>query len=74
MSLRAFLDRHELSQKELAEAVSLSEATVSRIINGENDPRKENIDALLRFCRTIEPTISYDELFGSPGLPPAANE
>jgi transcriptional regulator with XRE-family HTH domain len=62
--LAEFVAKHDLKQRELAEAADISTQAVSYILAGERTPSKDTIDALLAFCRTIDPKVTYDRLFG----------
>lgn len=62
--LQIFALDHRLKNKQLAEAAEISESAISQILSGDINPSKPTIDKLLAYCRTIDPAISYDDLFG----------
>ena len=62
--LKGFLVKHGITQAALAEAVGVSQPAVTFIVQGENNPSKTTIDAILRFCRTLDPEVTYELLFG----------
>lgn len=65
MSLRQILADHGIQQRELAVAVGLSEASVSRIVKGERAlPRKPTLDAILAWLsRRLGRPVTYEETF-----------
>lgn len=67
--LRVFLVRHGLRQEDLADAVGISRVAVSNLITGKSEPRKATIDAILSYCRSHDPAVTYDQLFGDPAVP-----
>jgi DNA-binding Xre family transcriptional regulator len=63
--LTRFLIRHGKKASELARDTGMSEATVSRVLSGVTDnPRKDTVDAILRACKSLDPTVTYEDLFG----------
>jgi transcriptional regulator with XRE-family HTH domain len=62
--LQIFALDHRLKNKQFADAVGISESAISQILSGETNPSKPTIDKLLAFCRTIDATVTYDDLFG----------
>ena len=64
IELKVFLTRHQLTQRDLADAIGLSQAAVSQMLSGKNSPSKTTIDAVLGFCRGRDPGVTYDDIFG----------
>lgn len=62
--LADFAAKHGLTPRQLADAAAVTESHARYILAGDRQPSKERIDALLAFCRTIDPDITYDALFG----------
>ncbi|MCP4202266.1 MAG: helix-turn-helix domain-containing protein [bacterium] len=61
--LQRFLDRHGLSQSELARTVRVSRETVNRWVRGRNLPVGENLIRAIDFARRFEPRLEARELF-----------
>ena len=61
--LAALLKERGMSQKELAEAVCLTPASVSRYVNGEREPRAHTVVALAEILgvKTSDIIGTYDE-------------
>jgi transcriptional regulator with XRE-family HTH domain len=62
--LRRFLSRHNLTQEDFAEAIGITSAYVSMLLSGKGKPSLSTAKAILAFCRTKEPGLTFDELFG----------
>lgn len=67
--LQRFLDRHGLSQTEMARAVDTSRETVNRWVRGRNLPVGENLIRALGFAKRFEDRLEAHELF-PPSLAP----
>jgi transcriptional regulator with XRE-family HTH domain len=63
--LQIFALDHRLLNKQLAEAAGISESAISQILGGSVNPSKPTIDKLLAFCKTIDPNVTYETLFGT---------
>lgn len=82
MSLKRLLVEHGIQQRELAAAVGLSEASISRIVRGDRAllPRKTTLDAILAWLTArLGRPVTYEETFGGdssaePVAPEAAAE
>ncbi len=61
--LQRFLDRHGISQSELARAVHISRETVNRWIRWRNLPVGENLIRTVDFARSFEAQLEAHELF-----------
>ena len=61
--LQRFLDRHDLSQSDLARAMHISRETVNRWIRGHNIPVGENLIRAVDFAKHFEPHLEAHELF-----------
>lgn len=64
--LQRFLDRHGLSQTELARAVHTSRETVNRWVRGRNLPVGQNLIRALGFAKRFEARVEAHELFPAP--------
>ncbi len=62
--LRRFLSRHNLTQEDFDEAIGITSAYVSMLLSGKGKPSLTTAKAILAYCRTKEPGLSFDELFG----------
>lgn len=63
--LQTFASEKRLKNRELAQAADISESAISQILSGTINPSKPTIDKLLAFCRSIDPKVTYDDLFGT---------
>ena len=61
--LQRFLDRHDLSQSDLARAMHISRETVNRWIRRHNIPVGENLIRAVDFAKRFEPHLEAHELF-----------
>ena len=59
LRLHLVLDKHNMSQKEFADLVNVTEMTASKWVNGQSQPR---IDYLVVICRRLG--VSADWLLG----------
>lgn len=67
MSCKTLLSECEATQTDLAEAMGLSQSTVSRILSGSVAMKRDHVDAALRFfSRRLGRDVKYEEAFGSP--------
>jgi hypothetical protein len=64
MKLRIFLIANRLSIKLLAQGIGMKAGSVGSKIRGERPWKQVEIDAVIKFCRSYQPSISYDDLFG----------
>ena len=64
-NLQRFLDRHDLSQSELARAVHVSRETVNRWVRGRNLPVGANLLRTVEFAKRFEARLEAHELFPS---------
>jgi transcriptional regulator with XRE-family HTH domain len=62
--LRRFLSRHNLTQEEFGAAVGISGPYVSMLLSGKGKPSLSMAKTILGYCRTKEPGLTFDELFG----------
>ena len=70
--LKALLERHEITQRELAEALDKHPAAVTRLLSGETEPGQETIDAILVFlAKRTGRRMTYEQVFGSRPRVPA---
>jgi transcriptional regulator with XRE-family HTH domain len=64
-TLPSLLERVGANQVQLAEAIGVTEETVSRWVNGHsNNPTSANLLAILDFLQKRDATISFQELTG----------
>lgn len=63
--LQQFLDDHGLNQTQLAEGSGIAVSMVNGIVRGHTRPRVDTVNRLLAFCRTVDPCITYEALFGA---------
>lgn len=59
-NLRGIIGRREISQKELADMLNISQQTVSRWIQGINAP---SLERFVQLCNTLD--INAEDLIGS---------
>ncbi len=64
--LQRFLDRHRLSQSQLARAIGVTRETVNRWIRQHTVPGGSNLLRVISFAREIEPGLEPGKLFPSP--------
>lgn len=62
-NLGYYLSLKEISQKELAEKLSVSQSAVTNWIKGKNSP---DIEVIARMCDVLD--ISVTDLFGTDGI------
>lgn len=66
LGLRTLLDKHGITQRELATAIGKSDAAVSRLLSGETTASQETIDAVLAFLsKRLGRRVTYERAFGS---------
>jgi transcriptional regulator with XRE-family HTH domain len=63
--LKAFMDRHKLTQRELGNAVGITGAFVGQLLAGQSQPSLETAKALLAFCQSKEPGMTFEKLFAT---------
>lgn len=61
--LQQFLDRHRLSQSDLAAALGVSRETVNRWVGGHTLPVANNLLNLLAFAKALESKTEVRDLF-----------
>lgn len=62
--LKALLDKHGISQREVASAVGRSDAWMSRVAAGLLDPSLEDIDAILAFLsKRTGRRVTFEQVF-----------
>lgn len=65
-TLKALLDKHEISQTELADGIGKSRAFVSRLVGGDTGASQETIDATLAFLsKRLGRRVTYEQVFGA---------
>lgn len=69
--LQQFLDRHRLSQTELAKSIEVSRETVNRWIRGRTVPEGRNLLRTITFAKRFEPSLEAHELFPTRADTPA---
>lgn len=62
MALGEVLDRNRLKQKQIAEAIGVSEETVSRWVNGHVRPSGDNLVRLAAYLRRYQPDVREADL------------
>jgi len=62
--IQRFLDDHGLTQTELAEGSGLAVSMVNGIVRGHTRPRTDTVQRLLAYCRTVDPEVTFEALFG----------
>ena len=68
--LKAFLDRQKITQRQLAEAIGLTESAVSLYVKGRRNPSLPVARRILAFARRVDPSASFEDLFGAAGDEP----
>ena len=64
--LRHYMEERGMNQRQLAEAAGLKEATVSRYLNGQREPK---VSTLLTLCSALEVTPNdLTGIYSEPGL------
>lgn len=63
-ALDRFLARHRMTQTDLAAGSGMAVSQVNALVRGHHRPRTDTVNKLLAYLRTIEPEITYDDLFG----------
>lgn len=72
--LATILERHDLSQRNVADATGLAISAVSDIVNGKRSPTTTTVNRLLRYLRRYEPSLTYEALFGKGLAEPIADK
>lgn len=54
-----------LNQSDLARHLGVQPSAVSMKVNGERPWKRDEIDAVLDLAKEKDPTITYEQLFGS---------
>lgn len=63
MTLPELLDKHDLSQRTVAQGTGVPLSSVNDIVNRKRQPTTGTVNKLLHFLRKYEPRVSYEELF-----------
>jgi transcriptional regulator with XRE-family HTH domain len=63
-NLQQFLDEHGLTQTEMAEGSGIAVSMVNGIVRGHTRPRTDTVQRLLAYCRTVDPEVTFEALFG----------
>lgn len=67
MRCKQLLEEAEAKQGELARSLGLSDANISRVLNGHIPPTQEVIDGTLAFLsKRLKRVVTYEEAFGTP--------
>lgn len=65
--LQHYMEERGMNQRQLAEAAGLKEATVSRYLNGQREPK---VSTLLTLCSALEVTPNdLTGIYSEPGWP-----
>lgn len=64
ITVAAVLERHGLSQNQAARLSGIPLPTLNDIVARRREPRRDTINRLLAFLRTLEPSITYEDVFG----------
>jgi transcriptional regulator with XRE-family HTH domain len=65
--LRTLLEKHHISQRELAAGIGKSTAHVSRLVSGETGASQETIEAVLAYLSNrLGKRMTYERVFGLP--------
>lgn len=65
IGLKALLDKHGISQRELAHAIGKSDAAVSRLLNGSTMASQDTINDVLAFLsKRLRRRVTYEQVFG----------
>lgn len=63
--LGSFLGRHGIRFQGLLEGTGMNPQALSNALYGRTrDPKSSTLATILAFCRTIDPTVSHEVLFG----------
>lgn len=65
MSVQTFIQQHRIRQAELALAVGCTPMAISFKVRGLRPWKRDEINAVLAFCRQYDPGVTYEELFGA---------
>lgn len=59
-----FLRRHRVSQTALSLRLGMRQVTLWRKLSGDRPLKLDEINAILAWAKTIEPDITFEDLFG----------
>jgi transcriptional regulator with XRE-family HTH domain len=63
--LKALLDKHRISQRELAHGIGKSDAAISRLVSGATGASQETInDVLVFLSKRLHRRVTYEQVFG----------
>jgi transcriptional regulator with XRE-family HTH domain len=62
--LLLFIGAHGMTQNEFSERAGVAVSVVNAIVRNHTSPRTDTVNKLLAFCRTIDPEVTYEALFG----------
>lgn len=66
LGLKTLLDKHGITQHELAVALGKSDAAVSRLVSGETSATQETIEAVLAYLSNrLGKRMTYERVFRS---------
>lgn len=65
--LGALLAKHQIQQKDLAQAIGVSVQSLGNWIHGRSVPSTSRLVHLLDFLRTFEPELRLEDLVGGNG-------
>ena len=64
MTMEAILQKHGLTQRDVASGAGVTLSSVSDIVNGKRCPRTDTVNRLLAYLRRFEPALTYEQVWG----------
>lgn len=61
--LATLMEKHGLSQRDVADGARIAVSAVSEIMNEKRGPTTGTVNKLLTFLRKYEPKLTYEDLF-----------
>jgi DNA-binding XRE family transcriptional regulator len=63
--LRAFMARRGFTRAAIGDAIGVTDAFIGMILSGDSQPSLKTAKALLAFCQSREPGMTFERLFAS---------
>lgn len=63
LPLQDFLTQHGKTLRGFAAEAGMPLATASDLVKGKREPRTSNVNKVLAWARTLDPSVTYEQLF-----------
>jgi transcriptional regulator with XRE-family HTH domain len=63
VSISGIMERHGLTQRDVADGTGLALSAVNDLVNEKRQPTTGTVNKMLGFLRKYEPKLTYEDLF-----------